>query len=207
MLFDEDAVLAISTQAQTTVTSSTASQCTASYGSEAVCCDQPDTEMDQKGQVRACPRDVPYCEGYVANRQMGVCVNAPADLTCYGYKWTTVLFCDECNGCPCCVQHAATDVCPAGWRPSSATIHAQAHCSAHSKYAAHKILCLCALYRSRVTLRCTRYPWTHKISCIQNMGMSMCDMVLYHGIVSKGCMRYVCYGRYVCCHAHRVSVL
>jgi len=109
-------------------------QCTASHGSKAVCCDQDDTAQDLFNNVRACDysRDRPYCQNYVAHKRLGTCASGPKELTCYGYhKWVDVPYCSECDigktfeGCPCCVMHSATHVCPDDRRASAATVYAQ----------------------------------------------------------------------------------
>ena len=109
-------------------------QCTASHGSKAVCCDTYDTDKDHFNHVRACDASSPYCQNYVAHKQLGTCASGPKELTCYGYhKWVDVPYCSECDigkdfeGCPCCVMHSATNVCPDDRRASAATIYAQVH--------------------------------------------------------------------------------
>jgi len=49
--------------------------CSADYGSNEVCCSQPDAGSDYTDHVRACQaRDSPICADYVANQRMGRCI-------------------------------------------------------------------------------------------------------------------------------------
>lgn len=48
--------------------------CSADFGKEDVCCDQPDTDQDYKGNVRPCPYKYPICNNYVANEHYGQCL-------------------------------------------------------------------------------------------------------------------------------------
>jgi len=59
--------------------------CSSNYGSDTICCGQPDDRSDYKGATHQCTREFPYCTSYKANEYYGHCVAVVTNIGGGGY--------------------------------------------------------------------------------------------------------------------------